>query len=99
MGQYLHFVWHGVPADEAQETLLELDGERYDTRRIEHFADGTVFMASESLNPDYLAEMPWPTDAELAGEWEDVPFEVRPLTAQQFARVWTWAQNQKQRGK
>lgn len=92
-------MWHDTPANEPCETWLELDAGRYDTRRIERFADGSVFMASESLNADYLAEAPWPTDAELARAWEDVAFEVHSLSAAQFAATWAWALGERQRGR
>ncbi|MFC6616716.1 DUF6881 domain-containing protein [Deinococcus radiophilus] len=76
--------WWDAPPEEPRFIAAELDGQRYELRKIELFRDGTVMRLMSERD---LAEVPWPPLAELAAD-EDEVFLSTLLTAEEFETLW-----------
>lgn len=83
---YVEGIWHHEHSDEPVLSFAELDGERYETRKVEVFRDGRVLIAGETHRADHLAEVPYPGLDEINA---DPQFELREVSAVVFETVWT----------
>jgi hypothetical protein len=85
--EYIEVRWKHE--DPAYPVLLysELDGGRWETRKVEVFADGTMTFADGSTNSGttLLGAMEVPRIAEIASQDE---FEPRMISAGEFEAVW-----------
>jgi hypothetical protein len=83
---YLACRWIHSSADDPVLVLSELDGARYETRKVHEFADRRLERADRIT--DATTSLSWvatPSDAEIDAQQE---FEVRPLTADEFEDYW-----------
>ncbi|WP_020410818.1 DUF6881 domain-containing protein [Hahella ganghwensis] len=87
MSTYIYSQWISTPAGYPKEFYSELDPNRYETRKVEIFADGKMTYAStqKSIAPTRLGIAPVPTLAEIRSQTE---FAVREITKQDFEKVW-----------
>jgi len=83
---YLACRWTHSNAKDPVLILCELDGARYEVRKVHEFADGRLERADRIT--DATTSLSWvttPSEAEIDAQ-ED--FEVRPLTADEFENYW-----------
>jgi hypothetical protein len=92
---YLYAKWKDAPADSPVEYYSEVDAGRWETRKVEIFADGRAGYASAagSALDTRLAIVPLPAIAEIASQSE---FEARPIDASEFEDVWKRATRMEQ---
>lgn len=87
MSIYLYSKWKNAPVDSPVEFYSELDGNRWETRKVEVFPDGRLGYASSTkstLDTD-LAIVPIPSVAEIESQLE---FDVRLIKAEEFEAIW-----------
>jgi len=87
MSTYLKVRWkHDYPVEPVL-LLSELDADRYEVRKVEVFADGTMGYASEESNAHgtQLGEVPVPMEGEISA---DPQFAIEAVTAEEFERLW-----------
>ena len=80
--------WSHDFADEPCCIYSELDDERYETRKIEVFKDGTTTRASTEVlkrDPMALADQPIPSVAEVNAYPE---FHMEEISAAEFEDLW-----------
>jgi hypothetical protein len=84
---YIKVNWIHSHADEPVLLYSELDGDRWEKRKVEVFADGHCGFASptESCGSTRLGEEPIPPLAEIASDSQFKPVEI---TKQEFEEVW-----------
>lgn len=84
---YLAVKWDQPSSEMPVEILSELDGRRFETRKIEYFRNGTVGFASAGVSDGRtrLAPAPVPTLAEIALQPE---FQARRIPREEFERAW-----------
>lgn len=87
MPSYIYSKWHNSPADSPVEFYSELNSNRFETRKVEVFKDGSLGFASDkaSSKTTKLGIAPVPPLAEIAKQPE---FDIRTITAQQFEAKW-----------
>lgn len=90
---YLKVKW--LQAGEHDPVLFysELDAERWETRKIDVFADGTMAWADETSDDDsgtvaVLGTVPAPPFEEIAA---DPDFEAAQIAREEFEAVWNQA--------
>lgn len=88
MKKYLKVKWVHDDPEYPVLFLSELDESRYETRKIEIYADGRMGYASDDreIGDARLGEVPVPPEAEIAA---DPQFVVEPLTLSEFEQAWT----------
>lgn len=85
--RYLYIKWtHKNPRDPVH-LYSEIDGDSYECRRLEIYADGSKGFAdaSEQTGATVLASMPVPSLAEIAAQ---PGFEPKEIAAEEFQRQW-----------
>ena len=86
---YIKVKWIHTFPDEPVDIYSELDNDRWETRKIEFFADGTNRYVGEdvaSIDLDSeLSEEPIPSLIEIAA---DPQFEPVEITKEEFEVVW-----------
>jgi hypothetical protein len=83
---YLACRWTHSNAEDPVLILSELDGARYEVRKVHQFADGRLERADRITDASTsLAWMSIPSDAEIEANGE---FELWPLTADEFEDYW-----------
>jgi hypothetical protein len=84
---YLRVRWLHEFSDEPVELWSELDGERFETRKLEIFRDGVVGYASavEAVGGTQLGMVAVPTLNEIAA---DLQFEPEEVSQEAFERRW-----------
>ncbi len=87
MKSYLMVVWRHEHADEPVLLYSELDGERWETRKVEIFRDGRVGLASEEveIGGSMLGDVAVPPLDEIA---EEAEFEPRVIGEAEFEAIW-----------
>jgi hypothetical protein len=87
---HLKVRWHQDSGDYPVLLFCELDGERYEVRKVEVFADGRMAYAQEAeeIGDCMLGYVVTPPAAEIAA---DPQFEVLCADALQFERAWSAA--------
>jgi hypothetical protein len=87
MASYIHSLWRAAPPDSPVEFWSELDPQRYETRKIEIFADGRVGYASNrgTTQDTRLSIEPLPTIAEIRAEGE---FQINEIAKADFDAKW-----------
>ena len=87
MKRYLYVEWKHAHPDEPTRLYSELDGERYEVRKVELYADGRRDFAdaNEEFGGTRLGELPVPPLSELA---TDPEFEPKEISAEEFQRQW-----------
>jgi hypothetical protein len=85
---YLKVRWIHQHADMPVLLLSELDDERWETRKIEIYTDGSKAYASktEESGGSFLGEAPVPPLAEIAADPEFMPQEI---TEDEFEAEWS----------
>lgn len=90
---YLAVDWvHSIPTEPVQ-LYSELDGDLWEVRKVEVFADGTAGYASaeKRAGDTILSKEPLPTIEDIAS---DPQFKPRTITAEEFEKIWnTFTQN------
>lgn len=84
---YLRVTWlHDYP-DDPRTIVVELDEERWETRKVELFPDGTKGWADATteVGTTGLALVQTPSIEEIASDPQFVPEEI---TAHEFERLW-----------
>ena len=85
--EYISVIWEHSHPDEPVRLVSELDGERFEIRKLEFFPDGSVGFASkegESASTR-LGEVRVPPLAEIN---EDPEFEGVAITKSEFDQLW-----------
>lgn len=85
--KYIKVKWIHSNADEPVLLYSELDKNRWETRKVEVFADGHCDYASftESKGTSQLGEEPVPPLTQIAS---DSQFEPVEITEQEFEQLW-----------
>jgi hypothetical protein len=85
--RYLYVKWKKPQAGEPSHLYSELDGDRYELRKVELFADGRRGFAdaNEEFGGTRLGEMAVPKLDELA---QDPDFEASEIKVEEFQRQW-----------
>ena len=85
--QYIKVKWIHSHPDEPVLLYSELDEDRWETRKVEIFPDGTTGFAGpdEQAGSSILAEVPMPTLEEIASDPQFVP---QPVQRHEFEQVW-----------
>lgn len=85
--KYIRVKWmHSLP-NEPVTLFSELDGDRYEVRKLEIFRDGSVGRASADASDDrtVLGELPIPSLAEINA---DPQFQAEEVTQSEFEVAW-----------
>jgi hypothetical protein len=87
MTSYIRSTWRCAPADCPVEIFSELDGQRFETRKIEVFRDGRVGFASNNgtSQDTRLGIVPVPSLHEIRNQPE---FEIEEITKEAFEAKW-----------
>ncbi|WKD51140.1 DUF6881 domain-containing protein [Microbulbifer spongiae] len=87
MSSYIYSKWHNSPEDSPVEFYSELNGERFETRKVEVFKDGSLGFASNKATSKTtkLGIAPVPPLTEIA---EQPEFDIRTISPQQFEAKW-----------
>ncbi|WP_308364859.1 MULTISPECIES: hypothetical protein [unclassified Microbulbifer] len=87
MPSYIYSKWHNSPADSPVEFYSELNNDRFETRKVEVFKDGSLGFSSEkaSSKTTRLGIVAVPPLAEIAKQPE---FDIHIITPQQFEEKW-----------
>lgn len=87
VARYFAVRWHHDEPDDPVRIFEELDEERFETRKVEEFADGRL-LRTDRIAPESGATLSWepiPLEEEIARQEE---FTVEPLSAEQFQDLW-----------
>ncbi|WP_444888283.1 DUF6881 domain-containing protein [Microbulbifer sp. JMSA008] len=84
---YIYSKWHNSPSDYPVEFYSELNSDRFETRKVEVFKDGSLGFASPkaSSKTTKLGIAAVPPFAEIANQTE---FDIKTITPQQFEAKW-----------
>ena len=84
---YIRILWRHSSPQEPVELFSELDGQRFEVRKVEVWADGRTGYASqhEEVGGTRLGELPVPSLSEIAA---DPQFEPHEMTAADFEQHW-----------
>lgn len=87
MSSYIYSKWHSSPAGNPVEFYSELNGDRFETRKVEVFRDGSLGFASDkaSSKTTKLGIAAVPSLTEISKQPE---FDIRTITPQQFEAKW-----------
>lgn len=90
---YLKVVWKHENNDYPIVLYSELSKDRYEIRKVELFASGTLFYAYDggSSGQTTLGELSLPSLEDIASDSEFEPVEI---TQREFDEVWSRARNQ-----
>jgi Domain of unknown function (DUF6881) len=85
--QYLRVRWKHHDSDEPVLLYSELGDDRYETRKVEVYADGSAGFAGpgEEVGTTWLGDQPVPPLDEINA---DAQFEGVEIDAAEFERVW-----------
>ena len=85
--EYISVIWKHSHPDEPVRLASELDGERFEIRKLEFFPDGSVgFACKEGCSASTrLGEVTVPSLAEIN---EDPEFEGVTITKNEFDQLW-----------
>jgi hypothetical protein len=85
--EHISVIWKHRHRDEPARLVSELDGERFEIRKLEFFPDGSVGLASKEgeSGSTRLGEATVPP---LAESNEDPEFEGVPITNDEFDQLW-----------
>lgn len=86
--QYIKVIWRHHSPSEPIVLYSELDSKRYETRKLEVYADGHRGFADskEQSGSTFLGTVPVPPLAEIAADAEFLPAEI---SAEEFEREWS----------
>lgn len=87
---WIKVIWHHLSPDFPVTLLSELDSERWEMRKIEFYADGTVGYAGPQteVGGSFLGEVIVPEVAEMNADPE---FEAAEISLEEFEHEWTKA--------
>ncbi|WP_226646126.1 DUF6881 domain-containing protein [Microbulbifer variabilis] len=87
MSSYIYSKWHNSPENCPVEFYSELNSDRFETRKVEIFKDGSLGFASQkaSSKTTRLGIAAVPPIAEIANQAE---FDIKTITPQQFEAKW-----------
>jgi hypothetical protein len=85
--QYIKVVWRHRDAKSPVLLYSELDSERYESRKIDFYADGHRGFADseEDSGGTFLGTVPIPSLEEIAADPQFVPADI---SAEEFEREW-----------
>jgi hypothetical protein len=85
--KYIRVKWIDSLPNEPVALLSELDDDRYETRKLEIFGDGSVGRASADASDDrtLLGELPVPSIDEINS---DPQFQAVEITQSEFEAAW-----------
>ncbi|BBI33577.1 DUF6881 domain-containing protein [Cohnella abietis] len=85
--EYLRCKWIHDLVNEPTIIILEIDENRFETRKIEIFRDGKFGIAAPNLEymNTRLGEVPLPEMEEIA---RDEQFKVQIISSQEFNEIW-----------
>ena len=85
--EYISVTWKHSNTSDPVRLVSELDGERFEQRKLEFFADGTVDVASTKFEGarTRLGTVALPSLSEING---DPQFEGMEITKAEFDRLW-----------
>jgi hypothetical protein len=91
MSTFLKVVWNHCHSDEPVWLYSELDGERYEIRKVEVYRDGRRGFADRdrSVGGSVLGEIPAPAIQEFANEPEDL--QASEIGEEEFEAQWAAA--------
>jgi hypothetical protein len=97
MGRFLRVEWHHDFSDEPVWLYSELDGERYEVRKVEVYRDGRRSFADSdrSVGGSVLGEIPTPTMDEFSDLDE---FTAVEIDESQFDAEWVAALSSREGG-
>lgn len=84
---WVRVVWIHAFKDDPVEILVELDAERYETRKIEYFADGRIGVATRDFETDLTgtSDCPMPDLEEINA---DPQFFAEAIGHERFEKAW-----------
>lgn len=84
---YIRVRWRHDVADEPIDLWSELDGDRYETRKLEFYRDGRVGYAdaTQAVEGTRLSELPLPALVEIGS---DPHFEPQEVSQTEFEKLW-----------
>ena len=87
MSTYIYSRWKNSPVGSPVEFYSELDGLRYETRKVEVFHSNKYGFASKTTksNGTQLGIIPVPSLSEVSSQSE---FDIKPITKEEFEAVW-----------
>lgn len=87
MSTYIYSRWKNSPAGSPVEFYSELDGLRYETRKVEVFHGDKYGFASKTNKSSgtQLGVIPVPPLSEISSQSE---FDIKPITKEEFELVW-----------
>ncbi|MFT4573015.1 MAG: hypothetical protein ACI85E_000209 [Marinomonas primoryensis] len=90
MSTYIYSKWKNSPAGSPVEFYSELDGARYEVRKVEVFQGGKLSYASKtkSIGETRLGIAPVPPMSEIMSQPE---FDIKNITKQDFENIWKQA--------
>ena len=85
--EYICVKWHHSSPDKPVLLYSELDGDRWEVRKVEVYADGHVGFAGPGVEhgSTWLGEKPVPPLDDIAA---DPQFEPRQISRDEFERIW-----------
>jgi hypothetical protein len=85
--RYIRVSWRHDAADEPIELWSELDGARYETRKLEIYRDGRVGYAdaAQEIEGTVLSDLPLPALAEIGSDHQ---FEPQEISRAEFENLW-----------
>jgi hypothetical protein len=91
---YLCIRWFHTLPTEPSKIYAELDGERWEVRKVEVFADKRMQIASVGRQQEdtMLSTAPYPELAEIN---DDPQFQATSITQQEFESIWNLANRTK----
>ena len=91
MSTFLKVVWNHSYPDEPVWLYSELDGERYEIRKVEVYRDGRRGFADRdrSVGGSMLGEIPAPVIREFANEPEEL--QASQISEEEFESQWSAA--------
>ena len=92
--KFIFMKWLNAQDDEPIEIYSEIDEDRWETRKVEIYRDGTSTYArpGHSTGTTVLAEYPLPTIEKICS---NPNFEAKEIRSREFEHIWTYAIGEK----
>jgi len=87
MNSYVKVDWfHEIP-NMPVAIYSEIDGDRWETRKVEFFRDGSATYAGPNISSgnSFLAEVPFPSLEEISS---DSQFRAQEISSSEFEKIW-----------
>jgi hypothetical protein len=85
--KYIDVIWLSADPNDPVRLVSELDGDRFETRKLEYFRDGVVGFAdaATAANGCALGVVPVPSLEEINGDGQ---FQAVAISGAEFERQW-----------